>query len=201
MLIYLIRHGQTTWSISGQHTGITDLSLSQAGEDEALSLVPRLQGLDFAHVLVSPRQRARQTCALAGLGTTATTEPDLAEWDYGRYEGRRTDDIHKENPDWNIWRDGCPGGDSPITVSARADRLLARIETMQGPVALFSHGQFGIVLAMRWIGLTVREGRHFTLQTASLSLLASESPDRQLHTINLWNEQGNTLRAPPRAAA
>jgi probable phosphoglycerate mutase len=198
MQIYLIRHGETAWSLSGQHTGVTDLSLTGGGEQEARALGPRLRELNFAHVLVSPRLRAHQTCTLAGFGATARVDSDLAEWDYGHYEGRRTADIHTDHPDWNIWRDGCPGGDSPAVVSARADKLLARLEKMQGSIALFSHGQFSIVLAMRWIGLTVWEGRHFTLHTASLSLLAHATSHPELHTINLWNDYRQGLPSKTR---
>ena len=145
----------------------------------------------FTQVLVSPRLRARQTCELAGFGAASEIEPDLAEWDYGRYEGLRTADIHKENPGWNIWRDGCPAGESPVEVSARADRLIARLCTMEGTVALFSHGQFCPALAARWIGLALVEGQHFELHTASVSMLDTNPhhPDRR--TIHLWNEKLN----------
>jgi probable phosphoglycerate mutase len=188
MKVCLIRHGETAWSLSGQHTGVTDLGLTAHGEDEARSLAPRLRGLAFAKVLVSPRRRARQTCALAGFAAASELEPDLSEWDYGRYEGLRSADIHLERPGWNIWRDGCPGGESPGDVSERADRFIARLCTMPGTVALFTHGQFGAALAVRWIGLMLVEGQHFALNTASVSLLGIDPhhPDRR--TIELWNE-------------
>jgi len=193
MNICLVRHGETAWTLSGQHTGLTDLGLTAHGEDESRALAPRLRALAFTRVLVSPRLRARQTCALAGFGAVSEIEADLSEWDYGRYEGRTSADIRQENPQWNIWRDGCPGGESPLDVSARADRLISRLCTVQGTVALFSHGQFGAALAVRWIGLAVSEGQHFALHTASVSALgiAAHHPDRR--TIELWNERP----APP----
>lgn len=193
MKLCLVRHGETAWTLSGQHTGTTELGLTAHGEDESRALAPRLRSLDFARVLVSPRLRARQTCELSGFGAASEVEPDLAEWDYGRYEGRTSADIRRESPQWNIWRDGCPGGESPLDVSARADRLISRLGTAQGTTALFSHGQFGAALAARWIGLPLVEGLHFALHTASVSLLsiAAHHPDRRV--IELWNEQP----APP----
>ena len=189
----LVRHGETAWSLSGQHTGLTDLGLTAHGEDESRALAPRLRTLVFTQIMVSPRQRARRTCELAGFGAASKIEPDLSEWDYGRYEGLRSADIRRENPGWNIWRDGCPGGESPADISARADRLIERLCTMQGMVVLFSHGQFGAALAVRWIGLALVEGQHFALHTASVSLLGIDPrhPDRR--TIELWNES----RTPP----
>jgi broad specificity phosphatase PhoE len=185
----LVRHGETAWSLSGQHTGVTDLELTAQGEVQARSLIPRLKSLAPTRVLVSPRRRARQTCELAGLGAASEIEPDLAEWDYGGYEGLRSSDIRADNPGWNIWRDGCPGGESPAEVSARADRLIARLGTMHGTVALFSHGQFGAAFAARWIGLALVEGQHFALHTASVSLLGTDPqhPDRRV--IESWNER------------
>ena len=143
LCLHLIRHGETSWSLSGQHTGHTDIPLNEHGEEEARALALQLRDIPFAHVLTSPRQRARQTCDLSGLGAKAEIEPDLAEWDYGDYEGRQSDDIHKERPNWNIFRDGCPHGEMPEQVSTRADRLIAHLNTLEGKVALFSHGQFG----------------------------------------------------------
>ena len=169
--LYLIRHGETEWSLSGQHTGRTDIPLTARGEDEARELGQCLRAIPFARVLTSPRQRARRTCELAGLGPAAEIEPDLAEWDYGDYEGQRSVDIRKGRPDWNLFRDGCPNGEMPAQVSDRADRLIARLRALDGNVALFSHGQFGCVLAARWIGLPVVEAQHFLLGTASLSIL------------------------------
>ncbi|MGP8025357.1 MAG: histidine phosphatase family protein, partial [Acidocella sp.] len=136
--LYFIRHGETEWSLSGQHTGRTDIPLTARGEDEARELGPCLRAFKFARVLSSPRQRARRTCELAGLGPAAEIEPDLAEWDYGDYEGQRTVDIRKGRPDWNVFRDGCPRGEMPAQVSDRADRLIAHLRALDGNVALFS---------------------------------------------------------------
>jgi len=185
---HLIRHGETAWSLTGQHTGYTDLALTAHGEDEARGLAQRLRPNGFTRVLVSPRLRARQTCELAGFASASEIEPDLAEWDYGDYEGCRSVDIRKEHPDWSIWRDGCPHGETTVEVSERADRVIAKLCTMHGNIALFSHGQFGAALAARWIGLPLIEGQHFALHTASLSILGYEPvrPGRRL--IELWNE-------------
>jgi len=188
MKVCLVRHGETAWSLTGQHTGLTDLGLTAHGEVESRALAPRLRGLAFAQVLVSPRLRARQTCALACPGTTPAIEPDLSEWDYGHYEGLRSADIRKDTPDWNIWRDGCPGGESPADVSARAGRLIASLCDLQGTVALFTHGQFGAALAARWIGLKLVEGQHFALNTGSVSLLGIDPHHPNRRIIELWNE-------------
>lgn len=192
MKVCLVRHGETAWSLSGQHTGKTELGLTAHGEEQSTALAPRLRTLAFTQVLVSPRLRARQTCDLAGLGAASEVEPDLAEWDYGCYEGLRTAEIRQENPGWDIWRDGCPGGESTAEVSARADRLIARLFTMegrmQGTVALFSHGQFGAALAARWIGLALLEGQHFALHAASVSLLGIDAHHPSRRIIELWNE-------------
>jgi broad specificity phosphatase PhoE len=187
MRLFLIRHGQTDWSLSGQHTGVTDVALNAAGEAGARALEPWLRDVDFSHVLTSPRQRARRTCELAGLGAKARIEPDLAEWDYGDYEGLRSIDIRKSHPDWGIFRDGCPGGESPAQVSARADRLLMGLRAMDGTIALFSHGHFGRVLAMRWIGVPVIQAEHFALGVASLSLLGYDPGDATTPVLALWN--------------
>lgn len=185
--IYLIRHGETAWSKSGQHTGRTDLPLSEDGEREAWKLSRRLMGLAFDKVLTSPLLRARQTCQLAGLGSLATVDPDLAEWDYGAYEGRTTQEIHAERPLWDLFADGCPGGESPEQVSARADRFLARAGGVKGALAVFSHGHFGRVLAARWILLPVAAAKRLDLATASLSILGFEhGPDSPV--LRLWNE-------------
>jgi broad specificity phosphatase PhoE len=185
--LYLIRHGQTEWSLSGHHTGRTDIPLTKRGEEEARELLPWLAPIQFARVFSSPRQRARRTCELAGLGARLAFEPDLAEWDYGDYEGRLSSDIRKDRPDWSVFRDGCPGGEMPEQVAARADRLIMNLCAMDGNVALFSHGQFGLALAMRWIGLPVVEGRHFTLGTASLSILSFDPAHPDMRVIRLWN--------------
>ena len=185
--IYVIRHGQTEWSISGRHTGRTDIPLTAHGEDEARALRPWLFRIGFAHVFCSPLQRARRTCELAGLDGHAEIEPDLAEWDYGDYEGRRSADIRIGRPGWNTFRDGCPGGEMPEQVVARADRVVARLTALQGNVALISHGEFSLVLAARWIGLPVMEGQHFLLGTASLGILGGNPAHPEVPVIALWN--------------
>ena len=141
--LHLIRHGETEWSLSGKHTGRTDLALTPRGEDQARALEPVLRGIAFDHVFTSPARRAQRTCALAGLGGPAEVEPDLTEWDYGDYEGRTSADIRQERPGWNVFRDGCPGGESGANVALRADQLIARVAALHGDVALFSSGQFG----------------------------------------------------------
>jgi broad specificity phosphatase PhoE len=185
--LYFIRHGGTEWSLSGQHTGRTDIPLTGRGEDEARRLHPYIQEIKFARVLTSPRQRARRTCELAGLAPVAEIEPDLVEWDYGDYEGRRSEDIRTGRPGWNVFRDGCPRGEAPAEISDRADRLIAGLQALQGNVALFSHGQFGAVLAARWIGLPVIDGQHFLLGAASLSILAHDPGHPEVRAIELWN--------------
>jgi broad specificity phosphatase PhoE len=150
---YLARHGETAWSLSGQHTGRTDLPLTKRGERNARALGKRLQGPTFAQVLTSPLQRALRTCELAGFGAAVEIDPDLVEWGYGHYEGRCTADIHAELPDWQLFRDGCPGGESPEQVGARADRVIERVRAVRGDVLLFSSGRFLRVLAARWFGL------------------------------------------------
>jgi broad specificity phosphatase PhoE len=188
--IFLVRHGETAWSKSGQHTGRTDLPLNEQGEQEARTLVERLGATKFSRVFTSPRQRARRTCELAGLGAAAEIEPDLAEWDYGDYEGLRTAEILKLQPDWNLFRDGCPHGEMPAEISDRADGLIARLRALEGNVALFSHGHFGRVLAARWIGLPVNEAQRFLLSTASISILGYEHKSVAEPVICLWNTVG-----------
>ena len=189
-LVYLARHGETAWSLSGQHTGRTDLPLTGRGEDQARALGERLHGLVFAKVLTSPSQRAVRTCALAGFGATADTDPDLAEWDYGAYEGRRTADILTERPDWQLFRDGAPGGEMAEQVAARADRVIARIRAVHGNVLVVSSAHISRVLAARWLGLPSSGGRYFFLGTASLSLLGYEH-DMTEPIIRLWNDQSH----------
>ena len=184
--IYLFRHGQTEWSVSGQHTGLTDIPLTQAGEAQARSLAPRLKDLVFDHVLTSPLVRARRTGELAGLNHMEV-EPDLAEWDYGAYEGKTSKEIHEARPRWDVFSDGAPGGESPGDVTERADRLIARLETMGGRVALFSHGHFSRVLAMRWIGQPIALGKHFTLGEAAMNILATDPGHGEARVISLWN--------------
>ena len=158
-VIHLARHGETAWSLSGQHTGRTDLPLTERGERNARALGERLRGLAFAKVFTSPLNRAVRTCELAGFGAVAEIDPDLVEWDYGQYEGRRTAEIHAERPDWQLFRDGCPGGESPDQIGARADRVVGRVRAVKGNVLVFSSGHFLRVLAARWLGLDAAGGR------------------------------------------
>ena len=185
--LFLIRHGETEWSLSGQHTGRTDLALTRGGEDQARALEPVLRAIHFDHVLTSPACRAQRTCALAGLGGSVEIEPDLAEWDYGAYEGRTSGDIRQERPGWNVFHDGCPGGESVEAVSERADRLIMRSAALRGNVALFSSGQFGCSLAARWIGLPVLQAQHLMLGTASVSVLAYNPNHPAMRVIAHWN--------------
>ena len=199
--LYLVRHGETEWSLSGRHTGRTDMVLTERGKREARELARRLRDIRFAHVLTSPRQRAQQTCRLAGLGAAAEIEPDLAEWDYGDYEGKRSTDIRKVRAGWNIFRDGCPGGETPAQVSDRADRLIARLRALEGNVALFSHGQFGCVLAARWIGLPPVEAQHFALGPASLSILGFGFHHPEVAVIAMWNAASSEQGGLPHSRA
>jgi probable phosphoglycerate mutase len=191
---YVARHGETAWSLTGQHTGLTDLSLTKHGEHVAGRLKGRLQGMTFAVVLTSPLRRARHTCELAGFGDVAEVDKDLVEWNYGDYEGRRTVDIHKERPDWQLFRDGCPGGESPKDVILRADRVTRRVRLVEGNVLIFSSGHFLRVFATRWIGLdpSLHAGL-FVLSTASLSALGYED-DRSKSVIRLWNDTSHVDR-------
>ena len=161
--VYLVRHGETAWSLSGQHTGLTDLPLTERGRQNASRLRERLSGLAFAKVFTSPLQRAVQTCELA-FGSVAEDDRDLMEWNYGAYEGRRTVDIHKELPDWQLFSDGCPGGESPADVGARADRVVSRVRAVNGDVLLFSSGHFLSTLASRWLGLDPSAGKYFQFE-------------------------------------
>lgn len=185
--VYLARHGETEWSLSGQHTSFTDLPLTERGERNARRLSERLRGLSFAKVFTSPLQRAKRTCELAGFGAAAEIDPDLVEWNYGEYEGRRTVEIHRDRPDWQLFRDGCPGGESPSEVGARADRVIKRIRAVQGNALLFSSGHFLRVLAARWLSLEAGAGRFFLLSTASLSALSYEHTLSE-PAIRLWND-------------
>ena len=185
--LYFIRHGETEWSLSGQHSGRADISLTAHGEDEARAVGQRLRNIPFAHVLTSPLQRAQQTCALAALGPTPRIEPDLAEWDNGDDEGRTSAEILKSRPDWNLFRDGSPNGESPAQISDRADRFIAQVRALAGNVALFSHSHFGRVLAARWVGLPVAQGQHLLLNTASVSVLCYEHERTDQPAIALWN--------------
>jgi probable phosphoglycerate mutase len=186
-IVYLARHGETAWTLSGQHTGLTDLPLTERGERNARRLKERLGGLSFAKVFTSPLQRAMRTGKLAGFRAVAEIDADLVEWNYGDYEGRRTADIHMERPDWQIFRDGCPGGESPTKVGARADRAIERLRKISGNVLLFSTGHFLRVLAARWLSLEPGAGRFFLLSTARLSALSYEHNLSQ-PAIRLWDD-------------
>jgi broad specificity phosphatase PhoE len=182
--VYLARHGETEWSLSGQHTGITDIPLTENGRNLAKRLAPVLATERFALVLTSPLERARKTCELAGLGAHAEIDRDLMEWNYGEYEGLTPKQIDAQAPGWMLFRDGCPGGESPEQVGARADRLVARVRSVEGDVALFAHGHIFRVFAARWLGLPPMAGCHFLLDTATLSIL---SYYRNLPAIRRWN--------------
>jgi len=184
---YLARHGETAWSLSGQHTGRTDLPLTEEGERQAQRLRPRLAGHGFVSVFASPTRRAVRTCELAGFGAVAQPDPDLLEWNYGDYEGRRGVEIRQERPGWRLFRDGCPGGESPGDVAARADRVIARLRAVNGDALIFSHGHFLRTLAARWLGLEPAAGQYFALDTGSLSMLG------YIHglsepALRLWND-------------
>jgi probable phosphoglycerate mutase len=186
-IVYLARHGETAWSLSGHHTGLTDLPLTERGERNARRLVERLHGPAFTKVFTSPLVRAARTCELAGFGGVAEVDRDLVEWDYGDYEGRRTDDIHAQRPEWQLFRDGCPGGETPEQVGVRADRVVSRVRAIQRNVLLFSSGHFLRVLAARWLGLEPGAGRYFLLSTASVSALGYEHNLSQA-VIRLWDD-------------
>jgi broad specificity phosphatase PhoE len=187
-IVYLARHGETAWTMSGQYTGLTDLPLTERGERNARRLAERLCGLTFAKVFTSPLQRARRTCELAGFGGVAEIDQDLVEWNYGDYEGRHSADVHRERPDWELFRDGAPGGESPAQAAARADRVVSRVRVVPGDVLLFSSGHFIRVLATRWIGLEVTaNARRFMLSTASLSAVGYEN-ELSRPVIRLWND-------------
>jgi broad specificity phosphatase PhoE len=187
-VVWLVRHGETAWTISGQHTGLTDLPLTPNGEAQAVRLGERLAGSRFAAVFTSPLQRAARTCELAGFGSAVKVEPDLYEWNYGAYEARTTAEIRAERRDWQLFRDGCPGGESPDQVAARADRVIRRVRAIGEDVLLFSSGHFFRVFAARWLGLEPAAGKYFLLGTASLSALGYEH-DRSEPVIRLWGER------------
>jgi len=185
-MIYLARHGETAWSRTGQHTGLTDLPLTERGEQEARELGKRLASLAFAKVFTSPLQRAALSCEIAGFGNVAETDADLVEWNYGKYEGRKSAEIHVEAPHWQLFRDGCPGGETPAQIGARADRVLNRLRAVNGTVLVFSSGHLLRVLAARFLGLEPAGGKYFTLSTASLSILGFENSSSPV--IRLWND-------------
>ena len=182
--VYLLRHGETAWSLTGQHTGVTDLALTENGNAVAKRLAPVLGKERFEAVLTSPLQRARQTCELAGLGAQASTDADLLEWNYGEYEGKTPQQIRAKAPEWLIFRDGCPGGESPEQVRARVDRLIGKVRAVEGNAALFGHGHVLRVLAARWMGLPIAGGAHFLLGTATLSVL---SYYHGIGAVERWN--------------
>ena len=187
-VVYVARHGNTAWTHSGQHTGLTDLPLTPDGERNARQLGERLKGMAFAKVFTSPLQRAARTCELSGFGVAAQTDPDLVEWDYGKYEGLTSAEIHRQRPDWDLFRDGGPGGESPEQVGERADRVVKRIREVTGDVLLFTSGHFIRVLTARWLGLGPGVGgRYFLLNPASLSALSYEH-NLSRPVIRLWND-------------
>jgi probable phosphoglycerate mutase len=190
--VYLARHGETAWTLSGQHTGRTDLPLTERGERNASSLAGRLRGIDFTRVFVSPLVRARRTSELAGFEASAEVVPDLVEWNYGSYEGRQTAEIRAERPGWSLFRDGAPGGESVAEVGARADRVIERLRAIDGRVLLFGHGHFFRVLAARWIGLPAEDASHFLLSTASVGILSYEHAVDD-PAIRLWNDDRHVM--------
>jgi broad specificity phosphatase PhoE len=191
-IVYLARHGETAWTVTGQHTGLTDLPLTERGECNARRLRERLRGFTFASVFSSPLQRALRTCELAGFGPVAKIDPDLVEWDYGEYEGRLTSEILAQRPDWRLFRDGCPNGESPQQVAARADRVISRVRAVDGDVLIFSSGHFLRMLATRWILIDPLAGGSLMLDTASLSALSYEGSLTQ-PAIWLWNDIHHVL--------
>jgi broad specificity phosphatase PhoE len=186
-VVYLARHGNTAWTHSGQHTGLTDLPLTPDGERNAVRLGERLKGLTLAKVFTSPLQRAARTCELAGFGAVAETDPDLVEWNYGKYEGLTSEQILQQRPDWDLFRDGCPGGESLEQIGQRAQRVVRRIRNIAGDVLLFSSGHFIRVLSSSWLGLGPNGGRYFVLTPASLSALSYEH-NLSRPAIRLWDD-------------
>jgi broad specificity phosphatase PhoE len=182
--VFLIRHGETAWSLSGQHTGVTDIALTESGRTLPRQLAPILARVTFARVFTSPLQRARETCTLAGLGERAEVDHNLLEWNYGDYEGLTPKEIHAKAPGWMLFRDGCPGGEMPEDVGRRVDSVIERVHAVERDVALFAHGHVFRVFAARWIGLPAAAGSHFLLDTATLSVLSSY---RGVPAIKRWN--------------
>jgi broad specificity phosphatase PhoE len=182
--VFLVRHGETEWSVSGQHTGLTDIPLTESGRALAMKWAPILAQLNFALVLTSPLQRARETCDLTGLGERAEIDRDLMEWNYGEYEGLTPKQIHEKAPGWLLFRDGCPGGESPEQVGARADRVITRVRAIGQNVAMFAHGHIFRVFVARWMGLPAAAGSHFLLDTATMCVL---SYYRGIPAVKRWN--------------
>jgi probable phosphoglycerate mutase len=185
--VYLARHGETAWAVSGQHTGLTDIPLTERGKRNAVSLGGRLEGITFKHVFTSPLQRARRTCELAGFGEDAVVDPNLVEWNYGDYEGLKSAEIRQKRPDWLIFRDGCPGGESVSDVAGRADRVIARWRSLEGDLLVFSSGHFLRMIAVRWLGLEPMHGANFVLSTATLSVVGYDH-NKDEPAIRLWND-------------
>ena len=195
--IYIMRHGETEWSLSGQYTGRAEIPLTRRGEDEARDLGRWLRGVSFTHAVTSPRRRAQRTFELAALGPDAELDVDLAEWDYGEYEGRRPADILSSRPGWRLFCDGAPHGETPAEVSLRADRVLARLRRLEGNIAVFTHGHIGRALAVRWIGLPVAQAQHFPLGTSSLGVLGEDPHHGGLPVIERWNDRMPTVKYSP----
>ena len=185
--MYLVRHGETAWTVTGQHTGRTDIPLSPLGQEQARTLGARLRGMGFSAVFTSPLQRASRTCELAGFDARATVDADLVEWDYGEYEGRRTADILVDHPTWRLFEDGCPNGESAADVGARADRVIDRLRRRAGNVLLFGHRDMLRVMAARWLTFSAVEGRRFFLDTGALSVLGYDHTTSE-PVIRVWNE-------------
>jgi probable phosphoglycerate mutase len=182
--VVVVRHGETEWSATGRHTSRTDLPLTEAGRERALALAAELAPHRFSVVLCSPLRRARETCELAGFGELAALDEDLREWDYGEYEGLTTPEIRARDPDWSLWRDGCPGGETPSQVGARADRVLARLRDAGGDALAFAHGHILRVLTARWIALEAAGGARFALGAGAIGVLAYE---RETEVVGRWN--------------
>lgn len=185
-LVCVVRHGETAWTVTGQHTGRTDIPLTARGEEQARALSARLHEMRFGDVFTSPLERARRTCELAGFGAIATVDSDLVEWDYGEYEGRRTAEIHADHPTWRLFEDGCPNGESSADVGMRADRVIDRVRRCAGNVLIFGHRDMLRVMAARWLQFPALEGRRFSLDTGSLSLLGYDHAISE-PSIRLWN--------------
>jgi broad specificity phosphatase PhoE len=186
--VYLARHGETAWTLSGQHTGRTDIPLTDRGETDARRLGERLKSINFAVVLTSPLQRARRTCELAGFGDRAEVVPDLREWDYGEYEGLKSVEIRQRRPDWNLFRDGCPGGEVADQVGARVDHVIARLRTATGDAVVFAHGHLLRVFTARWLDLPAADGRRFLCEPTSLGILGYEHNRAEEPVLRLWND-------------
>jgi broad specificity phosphatase PhoE len=188
--IYLIRHGETEWSLAGKHTGLSDIPLTEHGRQQARLLRQELATMNFERVLTSPLRRARETCELAALAQRADIDPDLMEWNYGDYEGLTSEQIHVDRPGWTIFNDGGgPGGETPEQVGVRVDRVIARVRAARGDVVVFAHGHVLRVLAARWLGLAPRDGAHFLLDTATLCVLNSSGG---IPALKRWNVSPRT---------